>query len=562
MFGTHRSRLTAHNASAGGGKGGTVRMDLNGRNVFVKPGSGTPARALFAEWLLQRYGGAGTPQSTVTLRGEPQYRSLQAMILPIFRGPLTGGEPFDEATRVQRLAMFTDAPFFIIMEPARGTEMAELHDPRSGVDHLDALHQCLNNPQFLESTGRVMAIDTLLGNADRFEQGNTGNAFIQAASIFVIDNDTLLPSFESNRNYNITMASKTGHVASTDDWVTDLINGTHVTPTGGSDIYEAAVMSNLKALAARETFSESLFKSLMKHFTDTQLARDITTPAHMGRVEAIKVHLQTPQVREHIERGFREGLRAVLHRQFDFEQLKITFRSMAQQYGGRDNNIQNGLFDLDALRVRAKYLKHYLEHADHQQAIAAAKAFARGREIQPRKYLPSLEARATRYSRTLPGLGRGNAQIRSEMHDLIANIRKAAIRNDLAQAQPVKDQIKKIAPTPQSVAGVSDHECKVLINGMAYLTLLGIEKREEKFRRTVFGCGHVPMAARRAVIRAVTENARSAVSDAKAYIRLCKLVNQSGGDDIARRLTEATQSLDQVINGLAVQLAAADMVAT
>ncbi|EKU99376.1 hypothetical protein Lepto7375DRAFT_1403 [Leptolyngbya sp. PCC 7375] len=249
----------------------------------------------------------------------------------------------------------------------------------------------LDNPNFMKNLGRVLAVDCLLGNADRFEKMNLGNAFFvyrkdgflkakESYPIGVIDNDSFLPVFMGQDKFHPDIEKrrnrKVDNIQSYVEW--NVVFGYELDP---KDDMKSVQTSDIKSLL--ENFHGNWFLKFRESFLskhDSTLIQFIYTDdgTLIKQPKAYKPLSQDPQdqnwkeIEKNILIGFTEGLKNI--RGNDFKSITDKYNQLFEDYGFTNN------FDFIALDVR----RHYMTQAvlgdslnlfgikfDHNQAVSA-----------------------------------------------------------------------------------------------------------------------------------------------------------------------------------------------
>ncbi|RAR65722.1 hypothetical protein C7401_10328 [Paraburkholderia unamae] len=507
-----------------GGKGGTARFRLrDGTMRFIKGCTGSPARVLFAERLLARFGQAQTPESRVILRDSDEFREIGEILAYHFDRQLKRN-PNDAATLTVRRNSYVNADYLIVMQAAQGASMSELTDKREPPDKIEFLRECLTNDDFLRLMGKILAVDTLLGNADRFETVNGGNAFISRSAtgqiaISAIDNDTVLPSLETNQAYKPRTYLAPANVTARREWALDIIQNDFA-PTPGLKKDEYDLMSSPKrVMGTKFSFAANLKNAIGKHAT-REIAQGLDAFADWGNID------------KRVQEGVAMCVDSMLKSRYGFEELKMEFRERLAQFGGVDNAIRNGLFDLDALRIRSKYMVARNSGATHEAAMNIVQDFAEIRGVQPKQFVGDVEARALKFgsvgAAALKFAGKlANPAQYEQKHGEIARLRNLDARDSAAIRNEVLAAFRLMQVTsPADVTKLSDHEFKLAVIALTRLAQSGLENRVLKLKTFIREINAKPGSAVAAQLcRAVCQNASEAVTIARRYRAVCNKVN-------------------------------------
>ena len=188
---------TAVSAPGGGAKGGIFFVTVGGVRHVVKATS-QAAGAVFGERVVgQMMGASGASAASIPV---PNTDAEFAIIL----AQLQRYQPaVPDVGYNNRLAEFSNATSFLIQ--------TDLSANRTMINASVAGDiAILQNAATLRNIGRILAADTLIGNSDRFEQMNVGNAFLGAADIGFIDTEALMQNYQAFDQFSSGPATPTG----------------------------------------------------------------------------------------------------------------------------------------------------------------------------------------------------------------------------------------------------------------------------------------------------------------------------------------------------------------
>jgi hypothetical protein len=219
----------------------------------------------------------------------------------------------------------------------------------------------LGSQQQMKKLGRVLAADTLLGNSDRFEEGNVDNAFFItkqyanplkiANPIGVIDNDAFLPVWNPN-NLHPDIQRKQ-RPTSVEKYLSYLLQrGYELDPL---DRAHSVKLSSVEGLLTDfdNYFLDRLFENITKASVLPLIADIYTTiqPAF----PIINNGYGAPawmNAKQWIKAGFVEGLAAI--QTLNMNEYWEIWDHLVQNY---TPNHQNNNFDWTAFEVRCEYIK-------------------------------------------------------------------------------------------------------------------------------------------------------------------------------------------------------------
>jgi hypothetical protein len=326
--------------SGAGGKGGVMFVRVGGATHVVKAVQGTAATAMFGEQMVGAIGGAGTTQSLPVDARSPEGAAILTRLRHFQVQAQAGTNEEMKQRWAEKLPFFESATYFLIqraMDPTQEAGGVMTQDPTS----------ILGNAQRMFNAGKLLAADTLIGNADRWEQLNLGNLFLGAGNTMeAIDTDALLQNWAAGRR----LEDFSGEVSS---WTGALIAGHGELQEPGA-IGAAAPSSSLKRVF---TDFNAWFDSVVKGL--------ITTPGNFGRYYSGQIpdDFDWDGARANMKRGVDAGL-ALAHGILTHpgKQVKADFRDYERFYGGDIN------LDWQAFKAKAMYAKMVYEGIEAQQA--------------------------------------------------------------------------------------------------------------------------------------------------------------------------------------------------
>jgi hypothetical protein len=335
------STATQATPSGAGGKGGVMFMQVGGVMHVVKAVGGTAATAMFGEQMVSDISGAGTTDSLPVDATSAEGMALLTR-LRHFQAQAQIGTNDDMKKRwAEKLPFFEGASYFLIqraMDPTQEAGTVMSANPVS----------ILGNAQRMFNAGKLLAADTLIGNADRWEQLNLGNLFLGAnSSMLAIDTDALL----QNRAAGIRL----------EDFGSDVSSWTGALISGHSELQEADAIG----AAAPSSSLSRVFTDFDRWF-DSTVKGLITNPTTWGRYNTgnIPDDFDWDGARANMKRGLDAGMQVVYAQLTgaQYQQVKTDFHDYETAYGGDIN------FDWQAFKAKALYAKMVYEGIDGVQA--------------------------------------------------------------------------------------------------------------------------------------------------------------------------------------------------
>lgn len=334
-----------------GGMGGVIFVKVGGATHVLKAAQGSAAPTLFGERVLQGIGGARTTESEPIRQGTPEFQRIMAR-LTAFKGQVDAGN--DErlkATWAEKFPFFAGAQYLLVqkdMTVGGGREFGRVYKQTP--------QDILGNDELLRRIGLSMAADALIGNADRWEQMNTGNAFVDAANrVGAIDTEAILSEYQRGRG------GDDEKWANAQQYGAALAQG-HVGHRQG-----------VQPIGAPASSPEDVIFKFDRWF-DLRFKDAFTRPARMGehKVQVGEAEVNWQQIKATIKAGLDDGLarvRTAVTGQH-YKDLKHDFDAMANEYGADPN------FDRTAFKIKAAHMRAATSGADRNQARQHAEEWA------------------------------------------------------------------------------------------------------------------------------------------------------------------------------------------
>lgn len=374
------TQATSVSPSLEGGMGGIMRVTLGGEVHIVKPISDA-AGTLISERFVQMIGGAESTDSVLIPKGSSEWHEL----IGVIRWHSVGHP--DQAKQdafARNMRFYEQAPFLALqrnMVAAGGTDMEQLaHSADPGDVRAILL------PPVLRNMGRTLAADTLLGNADRFEAMNTGNAFIMPnMAIGAIDSATIWQSYTGFIKA-FTHENTFAPANPITEWTDMLIQGGRMIADGKFDTPPSTDLS--KVLTSFDRWFEGSFWIPLYKKLKGDMNLTATAP------EDMKLHDDTKQaLREGLEDGLQK-VDAFLADRNKMVQMKAYMRQLEQQYGQSDS------VDWQAFKTRRAYIMSARGGDDPKAARAQADKTAQYMLSWKQKTAQSLSGWDPGYERT------------------------------------------------------------------------------------------------------------------------------------------------------------------
>jgi|SRR5919199_3523993 hypothetical protein len=460
--GSWENEIHSVDVSTSGAKGGVLFLyEKDPNNIppvknqpsYVVKLTDAPQRVLFAEYVLKKIGNAKIPKSLVVELDwtdfNTQYTDGMKLVNIILknRHPNVNQDPnkktkYDDIINNQLNQANPKAAYIIIMKAFVGdqiatvskdlenwllkpqnkdadktTKFSELKDENKQDPDLVKIaiaiaktKKILNDSNKMKSLGRVLAADTLLGNADRFEYMNVGNAFFMPNKtnatnatkndrIGVIDNDAFLSVYNPNKLHPIiTQFYSYPDQKSSYSYVEFLLKGgEELLPESEYNIqtdgslgkpqgFNPAPTSSLTQLFSGKNFDNRYFVSnffgkllaATGGKADFQLLIDLYKDdgAIIGQGTSYPVFAGEAsddawqQVKKSITAGFVEGLDAI--KKMKIDEYLFIYAHLVGLYGFDEN------FDFTAFKVRYFYMlkatldlkKGTFSFSDHETIVA------------------------------------------------------------------------------------------------------------------------------------------------------------------------------------------------
>ncbi|MBD1897942.1 DUF4157 domain-containing protein [Coleofasciculus sp. FACHB-129] len=345
ITGVDWSAATKAVPSSGGGMGGVMIVTIGGTDYILKA-INSGAATLFGEKVLGEIGGAQTTKSQlIPNNGKGEGADIHTMLKTYMTR---------ESDKKRRERWDNNYPFFEKakyialqknMKIGGGEEMEE-------IIHSKAVLKILH-PTLLYNLGKAMAADTLVGNADRFEEMNSGNAFVLARNkIGAIDTTTILQNYaefikEANTIPELENLCKGIETNAPKAWVQFITQS-------GLELGAKAPSSNLRKLLAgfdkwfQGSFKGPLIFKIMEYLDKSAVPSDE----------------QWNLAKNKIKKGFEKGMDEVDKALSDqgYKQLKSGFKNLEKEYG-EDKN-----YDWRAFKARRAYIVTLREGGTPEEA--------------------------------------------------------------------------------------------------------------------------------------------------------------------------------------------------
>jgi len=384
--------------SSEGAMGGVFFVKV-GTVMHVVKSSDNPSAALLAEQVVEDIGGGLSTKSQPVKADSDEGRAIIAAIQthPPQRKDGESDDAYIERqnAHANKLDIFKAAKYLMIQRAMSGTQLglSKINEEVKGNEGLnaedpkklsaEAMNEKINaavakqvaileNETALKNIGRVMAADTLVGNADRFEQMNTGNAFItEDGKVGAIDTEAIMQQYDAFIEFakgtqGRAFAEDQIKGATSNDYTNFMVGG------GGrqiSDSNQAAPSSAIQRIAF--DFDNWFNQSFVSTFYTWKHALVIQAMATQGypKPEGRTLGPKWLAVRAGIKAGFDEGMARVRTAVGgpQLKNLKVMFNLYTSTYGksGAEN------FDLHGLKVRGRYMKSTAEGANQEEAFGS-----------------------------------------------------------------------------------------------------------------------------------------------------------------------------------------------
>lgn len=384
--------------STSGVKGGVFFVKVGATMHVVKAVTDVGATK-FAEQLLGMLGGQNiaTSNSIPIPQTDNEFAAIMNAIQQLApvqpqRNNFNTDQDFQEAsdkyqTYTTKYNDFLQSPYLLIQQNmfTPGTQVLGVEDLSEAIkeagNNKGALQgqvdtdvqtqvNLLTNQTLMKAVGRLLAIDTLLGNADRFEEMNVQNAFMRGDNtIGAIDTEAIMQSLTGTKQFATTEIGS-GVVPQSGSDVAryvDFVIGS-LTTGGGRNISDdvgGTPSSNVARILSE--FDSWFEKTFVKKFVSWQDAMVTNKFTQLGFPQDGK-NGNWPAVKLTIRAGLDEGVTEIRSAMSGPQknQIKQNYQNLAGQYGSTDN------FDWDAFKVRGEYMSGRaggMSHEDARQSI-------------------------------------------------------------------------------------------------------------------------------------------------------------------------------------------------
>jgi hypothetical protein len=324
-----------------GAMGGVIFIKIGQKLHVLKAIAGSVAPVLFAEKIMADIGGADTTESKPIQTNSPEGQRILRMLK--IHQKMASNNPQLAKTWKEKLPFFENSTYLVVQKAMDGREFGQLYkdDPLS----------ILKDQNLLYNIGKSLAADSFIGNADRFETMNTGNAFVTPDSkIGAIDSTAILQEYGLWKDFDDLHQS----------WIKVLIEG-------GQEFVSLEEQEKGRKMAPSASV-EQVFVNFEKWFENN--FKDQFTRKHPEVETKIKQDstFNWDTVKTAIKAGLKEGINLILKNLSgsQYQEIKKTFESLGQQYGQDPN------YNLNALKVRGDYIRAIEEGKTHDQAYQQA----------------------------------------------------------------------------------------------------------------------------------------------------------------------------------------------
>ncbi len=393
---------TAASASTTGAKGGVFFITVAGVRHIVKATSEVGATVLGEEIVGAVMGpSAATPGSQIVPNTDVEFQDIIARLRHH-----QAGKPAAYGVKLQ---LFEQATSLLVQSDlgqgrdtfrTPGTNAGlQAGDPNVNVAG-DVAHDValLEDAQIMRNVGRLLAADTLIGNADRFEQMNLDNALLSAQSLGAIDTEAMLqgypefvtfigqaavggPSYAGVGDSFRPQGAGTDNVTAYVDFV--LRSGREISDADDTVGHAAAPSSMViqQMTDLQVGWFEKKFIAKLVGWSQPQVVAGYLAAGYPQRPfaganrDAFEASRWFTHVWPNLHQGYQDGLVAI--RQFmtgpAFVQTSQRHAQLQAGHGARPN------FNLDALRIRGMYMTCVAAGKDPVAARQEALAYVRSK---------------------------------------------------------------------------------------------------------------------------------------------------------------------------------------
>jgi len=361
--------------SSEGAMGGVILVTVGGNTFALKAASTDAGAVVFGERALKKIGGSAivTPDSIPVKSGSVEFTNILTMLRDA--EAMVAKDKLDNYRN--KRANLTNAKYILVqkgLNPVKLTEETE-KDPASVLPTKQVEGTKLTDEQAesrklmmrrLFNMGRTLAGDLFIGNADRLDQINPGNIFLERdAAIGTIDTQAVLQSISSSKPNDIQR------------WTEMLIWG------GVQESEEGVIGLGLpSSMAARAADFDRWFDTVFRYYFFEKMRERVPEVAHVkgflnneerAHVEKAMEVFDWPAIKEEVRQGFNSGLgeiARILSSRRGRQEMKKGLQSAEAAYG-RSKNL-----DWHALKVKGSYMAAVHAGANADEAMARASKIA------------------------------------------------------------------------------------------------------------------------------------------------------------------------------------------
>jgi hypothetical protein len=351
----------------------------NGQSVVVKALNDSPARAMFAQGIMEDVAGLKTAKTRIINPKSPEaterlFPQIAAVLRPMRQQYEQVAENLKNTNDEQQKQILVDqerslrqplermerglidlgsAQALMVMETLTVASFSEFGEEKAnkklGADKDPAYYEKLFTKASLwQSMGRIFAVDQFLGNEDRLETFKIQNLFVNPeGELIALDNDAIMQDYV--RDYTITEGNKKKQKnLSGGKYVEGVIGGgfMYAFSHDRSELLQERPSANVELIAGDiEEKITGKFMEIVGRFSTDRLLKTVFTGEAFTQVQdTMKTAMVT---------GARET-RDKLLKLLNDGSLKQRYDQTVNQYQGMQGN--DKMFNFGALEMRGKYL--------------------------------------------------------------------------------------------------------------------------------------------------------------------------------------------------------------
>jgi hypothetical protein len=363
------SRPTRVTPSKAGAKGGVILVTVSDGTFALKAAGEEAAAIVFGERVLAAVGQGGivTPDSVPVAVASDEGQRIIAMLEAA--DAVVDAE--DRASLAEKVDRLKHAKYVVVQKGLQAPEFgAEAkRDPGSVLPAKLAGGGLRRGEQIdpdllirLYNIGRTLAADVFIGNADRLDQINPGNIFLESKGVVgAIDTEAIL------------QAMRSPDFSGPRDWAMAVTGGSTSLVPEGTD-QEGMPSSNAQRTLLFDRWFTNVFRGYFELLAHGEGASDFPNSEEQAAIARQLAAYDWEAVHDLMRKGLTEGLADIAARLADKRErreLRTGLKEAAATYGESPN------LNWHALKVKGTYMSAAASGADLADAAAQAEAEAR-----------------------------------------------------------------------------------------------------------------------------------------------------------------------------------------